>query len=149
MVVRESITIAAPPDRVWEVVMDPKCLAKWVTIHRSLGSSAPAPLGCGDHVEQTLTLRGVRMKVKWTVTELDEDRRAVWEGRGPARARARSTYEFRPDGDGTRFDYEMEFQAPFGPLGSAAQSVLVGGVPEREARASLEKLKALIEKGRR
>ena len=146
MVVRESITIAAPPERVWEVVMDPQCLAKWVTIHRGLGSASPAPLGSGDHVDQTLSLRGVRMKVKWTIAELDENRRAVWEGKGPARARARSTYEFQPDGEGTRFDYEMEFNAPFGPLGSAAQSVLVGGTPEREARASLRKLKALVER---
>jgi carbon monoxide dehydrogenase subunit G len=145
MVVRESITIAAPPERVWAVVMDPQCLSKWVTIHRSLGTASPAPLGTGDEIEQTLTLRGMRMHVNWTVTELDENRRAVWDGKGPARARARSTYEFRPDGDGTRFDYEMEFHAPLGPLGSAANRVLVGTTPAREARASLKKLKALVE----
>ena len=46
---------------------------------------------------------------------------------------------------GTRFEYENEFKAPMGPLGAAASRALVGGVPEREAQASLKQLKALLE----
>ena len=42
-------------------------------------------------------------------------------------------------------DYRNEFKTPFGPLGSVASRVLVGGVPEHEANASLRKLKALLE----
>ncbi len=60
---------------------------------------------------------------------------------------ARTAYVLEPDGDGgTRFHYENEFKAPGGPLGAAASRVLVGGLPEREAKASLQKLKALLEK---
>jgi hypothetical protein len=47
----------------------------------------------------------------------------------------------------TVYRYKNEFKAPFGPLGSTAEKVLAGGVPEKEARASLAKLKALAEKG--
>jgi hypothetical protein len=46
---------------------------------------------------------------------------------------------------GTRFAYENEFKPPGGIFGSAASKVLVGGVPEREAKRSLQRLKALLE----
>jgi hypothetical protein len=51
----------------------------------------------------------------------------------------------RPDGEGTHFEYENEFKAPGGLLGKAASRVVVGGVPEREAKRSLQQLKALLE----
>jgi hypothetical protein len=47
---------------------------------------------------------------------------------------------------GTRFHYTNDFRAPFGPLGAAASRALVGGIPEREARNSLTRLKALLER---
>ena len=46
---------------------------------------------------------------------------------------------------GRSIDYRNEFKAPFGPLGSTAQRVVAGGIPEREAEASLQNLKKLAE----
>lgn len=142
----ESIQIDAPPERVWELIMDPRCLARWVTIHRKLGKAPPGTLDQGDELVQTLCLRGANFKVRWTVAELEAPRLAVWEGRGPARSKARTAYRLSADGNGgTRFDYENEFKAPLGPLGAAASRALVGGLPAREAKASLQRLKALLE----
>lgn len=134
-----TIRIAAAPQDVWDVVMDAERLREWVTIHRGLGEH-------GDgHMRQTLCLRGVNFHVDWTLAEVDEPRLAVWEGKGPARSRAHTAYRLTPVDGGTRFDYENEFKAPFGPLGRVAAGALVGGVPEREADASLKRLKALVE----
>ena len=66
-------------------------------------------------------------------------------GQGPAGSYARTSYRLTPDGDGTHFEYENEFKAPGGLLGAAASRVVVGGVPEREAKRSLQQLKALLE----
>jgi uncharacterized protein YndB with AHSA1/START domain len=84
--VTAAIDIAAPPEKVWEVVMDPNRLKDWVTIHRKVGKVSDAPLKDGSTLEQTLHLRGVSIKVRWTVEEARAPERAVWEGRGPARA---------------------------------------------------------------
>lgn len=73
------------------------------------------------------------------------DRRAVWEGRGPARSRARTEYTLQADGDHTRFDYRNEFHPPLGAVGALASRALVGGMPEREAKRTLERLRALLE----
>jgi uncharacterized protein YndB with AHSA1/START domain len=144
--VKATIDIAAPPEKVWGVVMDPARLGEWVTIHRKLGNVSDRPLEKGSTLEQTLCIRGVNLKVKWKVDCLEDGRSTEWEGKGPARSRARTKYVLTPDGDGgTRFDYENEFNPPFGPLGAAASRALVGGVPERVAHRSLDALKKLVE----
>lgn len=145
--VHAEITIEAPPEKVFETVLDADRLDEWVTIHRKVNSVDSGPPREGMKMEQTLCLRGTKFKVEWELTEYDNCR-ATWEGRGPMGSHARTAYVLEPDGNGgTRFLYENEFKAPGGPLGAAASRVLVGGLPEREARASLQKLKTLLEKG--
>lgn len=146
--VRCTIEIAAPPERVWAIVMDPRRLPDWVTIHHRLGD-VPKQLRQGSQFEQTLNLRGAHLHVAWTVVEVDPPRRAVWEGRGPAHSRASIEYTLHADeaGGGTRFEYTNEFKPPGGPLGAVAGRVLVGGLSQREAQRSLQRLKQLVESG--
>jgi len=145
--VRTEIAIDAPPERVWEIVMDPRRLADWVTIHRRV-ERVPARLERGATFEQTLNLRGAHLHVVWTVVDIDPPRRAVWEGQGPAHSRAAIVYELRDDGENrTIFEYTNEFKPPGGPLGAVAGRVLVGGLSQREAQRSLQRLKQLAERG--
>jgi len=146
--VETSIDIAATPEEVWATAMDPERLADWVTIHRRLHRHSGGRVGRGYEMEQTLHLRGVNFKVHWELVECDEDHHAEWHGRGPARSHAETEYRLTPiDGGRTRFDYRNVFTAPLGPLGRVASRALVGGLPRREADASLRKLKKLAEGG--
>ncbi|HXC23546.1 MAG TPA: SRPBCC family protein [Solirubrobacteraceae bacterium] len=145
--VRASIEIAAAPASVWEAVMDPAQLGDWVTIHRKLRHHDDGPPRVGYRMDQQVHLRGVSVDVHWTLTECVPMERAVWEGRGPARSRARTEYVLHPiRTDRTRFDYRNEFHAPLGPFGALASRALVGGIPEREATRTLDRLRALLER---
>lgn len=144
--VTATITIAAPREEVFALMLDPQRLDEWVTIHRKVNSADSGEPREGFAMEQTLCLRHVNFKVKWTLTECEAPERATWEGRGPAHSYARTSYVLEDLGDGrTCFNYENEFRAPGGFLGAAASKALTGGVPEREANASLAKLKQLLE----
>ena len=144
--VTASIQIAAPPEDVWKMVMDPSA---WV-----IGSQSTArcivptmdPHGLDIEMDQQIHLRGVNIDVHWKLVECNPCKLAVWEGRGPARSRARTEYVLSAEGDGgTRFDYRNEFHPPLGPLGAIVSRALVGGMPEREARRTLDRLRSHFE----
>jgi uncharacterized protein YndB with AHSA1/START domain len=144
--VRTSIEIDVPPEKVWEFVMDPTRSGDWVTIHRGLKDHDTGELKPGYKMDQRLCLRGVNFDVHWKLVEIDAPRYAVWEGKGPARSKARIVDRLSDNGNGgTHFEYENEFSAPFGPLGAVATRALTGGVPRREADASLKRLKQILE----
>lgn len=144
--VTATIEIDAPPERVWDVMMDTSRTLEWVTIARAVKKVDDGPLRPGYRMDQTLAIHGVPFHVKWTLEEVREHEFARWVGKGPARSTALIEERLAPlDGGGTHVDYRNEFKTPFGPLGSVASRVLVGGVPDHEANASLRKLKALLE----
>ena len=144
--VKETITIRAPIERVWETVMDPSHFEDWVTIHRSVKSASQQPFETGATMDQVLCLRGVNFRVHWTLTEVNEPKSATWEGRGPAHSRAVIRYQLAAaDEDSTAFSYTNEFTMPGGMLGTVAGRVFVGGLSQREAHNSLARLKSLLE----
>jgi uncharacterized membrane protein len=146
-VVIAHIDIDAPIGDVWDKMMDPGCIREWVTIVDSIGYVDPGPIRPGFRMDQTLHLRGVRFKVRWTLTELDAPRFARWEGAGPARSTAVTEDRLTEHNGLTRVDYRNEFRTPLGPLGAAASKVIVGGIPDKEANASLRRLKEILEVG--
>jgi uncharacterized membrane protein len=91
-------------------------------------------------------MRGVRLEVHWKLVECRPGKLAIWEGRGPARSHARSEYVLSAEDGGTRFDYRNEFRPPLGPVGTIVSRALVGGMPEREAKRTLERLRAHMER---
>lgn len=145
--VTTSIQIAATPADVWRTIMDPDRLGDWVSIHRRLDHADDGPPRVGFQMDQQIHLRGVNLEVHWKLVECHPLERAVWEGRGPARSRAHTEYVLSAMRDGgTRFDYHNEFRPPLGPIGAIVGRALVGGMPEREAKRTLDRLRAYLER---
>lgn len=152
-----EIEIAATPDAVWEIVMDPHRLGDWVSTHHALGDGAPRELSAGSSFNQTLKLSGARFEVEWTVVECERPRHVVWEGDGPKGSSARVRYGLEPvgvgaggggearGGEATRFSYGNEFELPGGALGRLAGRTIGSATAKREAERSLANLKRLIE----
>jgi carbon monoxide dehydrogenase subunit G len=139
-----TVDIAAPPERVYDVVMDPRRLEDWVTIHDHLQDSSPGQLEKGSKLTQCLKLAGRKFNVRWTVVENSPCDRVVWEGKGPVASHARVIYEFERNGEGTRFSYTNEYELPGGPLGKLAGRT-VSRLTNKALDGSLQKLKSLIE----
>jgi carbon monoxide dehydrogenase subunit G len=142
--IERTTDIAAPPEHVYEVVMDPRRLGDWVTIHHSLLDAPEGGLKEGSELTQCLKLAGQKVSVRWRVVEDDCPRRVVWEGEGPVRSHARVIYEFEPNGAGTRFSYTNEYDLPGGAFGRIAGRA-VSRVTTNEVEGTLRRLKDLIE----
>jgi carbon monoxide dehydrogenase subunit G len=145
MRVEREIKIDAPPEDVYEVLLDAQQLEDWVTIHKGLEDAPTGDLRKGSTLTQCLKLAGREFKVRWKVVENERARKVVWDGKGPVRSKAKVIYELSADGEGTRFSYANEYDLPGGPLGKMAGPV-VRRVTAGELDASLEKLKKLVEK---
>lgn len=142
-----EIDIEAAPQAVFDLANDPARLHEWVTIVKLVDSHDEGRLSLGWKMTETLVLRGVPFQVDWEVVELDEPWVSVLEGKGPVRSRAKVENRLEQRDGVTHYTYVNEFKAPLGPLGATAAKVISGGVPEREARASLENLKRILEGG--
>lgn len=146
--VHHKIRIEAPIDRVWDTIMDPNRFGDWVTIHRAVRDVSADPRAKGATMEQTMQMRGLNFKVHWTLTDVNAPNFAEWRGRGPAYSEAKIQYRLTADGDGaTDFEYTNEFHVPGGRLGNVATHMIVGAASDREAQNSLQRLKALLERG--
>lgn len=144
--VKVTVDIDAPPAEVFAAAMDPERTPDWVTIVVRVEGHDAGPLQQGYEMSQRLCLRGVPFTVKWKLAAFEDGTYARWEGKGPARSKAITENRLQEHDGGTRFTYTNEFVTPFGPLGAVAGKALMGGLPEREARQSMENLKAMVEK---
>ena len=147
MKVRKSIEIAAPPERVLELLMDVHRLGDWVKAHRSIVEEPEGELRQGSTFRQKLRVGGVSFKVRWTVSELDAPRLVEWQGDGPGGSDARVCYSLAPADGGTAFEYVNEFHLPGGKLAEAAGKAIGEDRAAEEAETSLRALKDLIEAG--
>ncbi|MGI8631562.1 MAG: SRPBCC family protein [Solirubrobacterales bacterium] len=138
-----EIEIEASPDEVWAVVMDPRRLGEWVSLHKNVEDPPEAPMTEGDEFTQRMTLMGTDFAVEWKVLEADRPTWARWKGNGPMGSEATCTYELSETDPGTRFVYENSFEMP--GFGSMADK-LTGGKAAEEAQKSLERLKKTVEK---
>ncbi len=145
MRVEREAEIAASPEEVYAVVMDPRRLEDWVSIHERLEDAPDGQLKRGSELTQCLKLAGRKFTVAWKVVEDERPSRVVWEGKGPVGSRASIEYGLEPDGEGgTRFAYVNEYDLPGGPLGKLAGRT-VSRVTAGELDKSLARLKALLE----
>jgi carbon monoxide dehydrogenase subunit G len=139
-----SVDVDAPPETVYGLVMDPRRLDEWVSIHDSLLEAPPGELERGSRLTQCLKVAGKRFKVSWRVVEDECPARVVWEGSGPIWTKARVIYEFGERDGGTRFSYVNEYELPGGAAGRVAGRA-VSRAANREMKRSLDRLKEIAE----
>lgn len=144
MKVERKIHLAAPPEAVYDLVMDPSRLGDWVIIQEELVESPGRILEKGDRLVQRLKVAGQGFEVAWKVTRADRPSQVEWEGTGPLGTSARVAYGMAPEGAGTLFDYMNEYELPGGFAGRLAGRA-VSAVAGREAEKTLERLKKLAE----
>ncbi len=120
MKVETTVQVAAPPEELFDLLMDPHRLGEWVSAHRSVSEVPDGALRKGSTFRQCLRLARVEFEVEWRLVRVDAPSLAEWEGTGPRGTVAHVAYRLEPNGDGTTFHYLNELKLPGGPAGLAA-----------------------------
>ncbi|MDF3147112.1 MULTISPECIES: SRPBCC family protein [unclassified Streptomyces] len=121
--VSSTLTVAAPREKVWEVITDPAGYDKWLAIHTKWKTEPPAPLAVGAQMTEVVTMLGMANTISWTVEELDAPARLVIGGTGMAGVRTTFTFAVEEGADGCEVRAEAEFtgQMIVGALGKAVE----------------------------
>jgi uncharacterized protein YndB with AHSA1/START domain len=139
---RDSITIAAPPDRVFEVLSDPDAYGEWVVGAGVLGGDARWPKP-GTSLRYEMSLGPLRVRDRTLVVEADPPRRLELRALLRPLPPAAITIELEPQGPrATRVTLDERpanrlAEVALGPVGWAATSL--------RNRWSLRRLARLVE----
>ena len=126
--------IAAPPERVWEVLVDVEHWPERIPTVDSVERLDEGPLTVGSRTR----LRQPKLpEAVWTVTELDEGRSFVWESRSPGVA-ITASHLVEPHAGATRLTLAVAISGPVAPVGWLMTKGLTRRYVETEA-ASLKK----------
>lgn len=143
--IQHEVHIQAPPERVWQLVIDPQRIPEHnttvVEVHDATG-----PL---DHVgaryRSVSKVYGRRIEGPWEVTEVEPGRRLVVRGTAAGGGEVTVVTTLEPADGGTRTAVEIDYTLPAGFLGEVANRLFVERSLEREVRHSADNFKALAE----
>jgi len=145
MDVHQSIEIAAPPEKIWPLLIEPDNVLKWYGTLRTFRYAEGSPPGLGARIYAEEKGPGVLMKLNFETTDWVENRALALHmvsGTGVKGYDQRWTLDPLPAG--SRFTFAEHVELPYGALGK-----LIGGVARRSSEGHLAemlaKLKALAE----
>jgi carbon monoxide dehydrogenase subunit G len=138
--VTQSVEIAAPAEKVWEVATDLSRYGEWNTSHTGFPDGTPTT-EAGATFKEKITIMGMPGEATWTIAEAVAPERTVWSGQGPIGITLGTKLELAPSGDGTTVSISVSFDG--GPL-SGPMGATVAASAQKGAAESLEKLKSLV-----
>lgn len=126
--------IAAPPQRVWEVLVDVGRWPEWTPTMLGVERLDAGPFQVGSRAK----VRQPRLpQAVWQVTDLVDGRSFVWEATGPG-LRTIARHQVVDDGNGCEITLSIEQAGPLGALAGLVWGGLTQRYIELEA-ASLDK----------
>lgn len=141
MFVSHSIHIDAPPERVWQALVDVERWPEFAAQFQRIVRSDDGPLALGKKAR--VTLRGF-LSSEWVVTEFDEGRSFTWETDALPGLHLAGGHVIEPDGAGTRATMSLRSSGPVALLMAPATALIFG----RNTRLECEGLKKYCERGR-
>ena len=132
-----SIDIAAPPERVWQVMSDTDRWHEWTASVTSVKRLGGAPFGVGTKV---LIRQPKVPPALWTVTAIEPQRMFTWVSTAPG-LRVVGRHSVVPTAGGSRATLSLQMEGLF----SAAFARLTGAITERYIALEANGLKARSE----
>ncbi|MCV7317453.1 SRPBCC family protein [Mycolicibacillus parakoreensis] len=128
-----EVPMSAP--MAWERIADLSALGDWLVLHEAWRGQVPTELTAGTQIEGVAGVKGMRNRVRWTITEYDPPARLALSGAGKGGTRYSLTFTVAPAAAGATLGLRLDLGgAPlFGPVGAAAARAVKGDL-ERSLR---------------
>jgi uncharacterized protein YndB with AHSA1/START domain len=143
--IERQVDITRPPAEVFALLTDLDRLPEWATIVVGTRDVSDFPLREGCTFRQTLRVMGRELESDWRVSELDPPRHVAYEAAAPGGGTLTMHQTVEPRDAGSQVALELDYELPGGWLGELLDRGVVEAQNEREAEASLDRLKRLLE----
>jgi len=142
-VIRRSIEINAPVEKVFEFVSSPKNWTTYLTALVKVENLSTEEIQQGTTFDWTYRMMGMDFSGKGQVLEYEKGKRfkMKMEGHFPIT----ETYLFEGDDKKTTLTVEIEYELPGKVLGVLADKMVVEKLNVKEADTVLEKIKTICE----
>ena len=138
--INSTVEIAAPQEKVWEIISDPATYEKWLTIHTKWkNDETPGPFTEGATAAEVVTMLGMPNTITWTVQEVTPPSKLRISGIGMAGVQ--TTFELGVEADGNggskvSIDAAFEGQMIVGALALAVEKDALQNLDESLANVA-------------
>ena len=146
-----SITIKAPPEKVWEMLAWDKA-SEWIAGYERVDytSEVRTPedkYRVGTSAKVVSETAGKKMEFDYEITESIENEKMTTHFTSE-NVSGFGTFSLKPTQIGTELSYVMEYKLPYSILGKIIDKLLVGREIEKEEdlETTFENLKSILEK---
>ncbi len=139
----QTITIAAPVEKVFQRCDDPNAMPLYVPSVTSVSNVQRSAKRVGDTFRVTYGMFGAHFDEDFTYTEYEQDKKIKASFEGAMKGTMGITLE--PQGSGTKATFDTEYQVSGGIFGKAVNKLLFERINEKNAGRMLENLKLVCE----
>lgn len=118
------------PEEAWERASNLSRFGEWLTLHDGWRGELPESIGEGTVVTSVVSVKGMRNRIEWTVTEFSAPRRVALAGEGVGGTKVALSLEITPAGAGSSVELDVDFSGPLvaGPIGFGVSRALKGDI---------------------
>jgi uncharacterized protein YndB with AHSA1/START domain len=143
--VTRTLTIAAPIERVFDVLSAPEQTPMWLVGVRSVKLLTPGQIRVGSETLSQVDALGRSWQARGRCVILEPPNRIVIETRMGPGFKSRSDSRLRAkSGSETILDAELAFERPGGPLGALFNALGAGDRIEKDFDTSLQNLRDML-----
>ncbi len=137
--IARTVSISAPPAKVWQVITRVERWPEWATHMKSLVPQGEGPVGLGSRVR--VKAKGLPGSI-WEVTEFEPQRSYTWVTSLAPGLSMTGGHVVEPEDDGSRATLSLEASGPL----AAVVGPLLAIVFRRNTRLATDGLKAYCER---
>jgi uncharacterized protein YndB with AHSA1/START domain len=138
MQVRQSVEIAATPERIWPLLVEPANVMRWYPTLRTFRYEDAGQGGPDARIYAEEKASGMLMKLHFVITDWVENRMvSLHMVSGTGVKGYDQSWVVEPLPTGSRFTFEEHVELPYGVLGS-----VIGKIGQRSSEAHVKEMLA-------
>ncbi len=142
---RRAFRLNAPPERVWELMVDPDRLPEWNGAFDRVTEATGHLDEIGATYTQVMRVAGVELLGEWEITGVETNQQREFSGRPPGMTRCKGVETFDAVDGTTEYTLEMNYTLVGGPTAALLDRLLGRALVARVIENNIDALRRLLE----